>query len=285
MMIFPLVAGCLPQAKPTTDPGIFYTEAAKTIVVAYTMNAINATLFAPTATMEPATETPEPSATPESPTLEPSAMETVILDFPTEILPSATPTETATPDTRAMIMASQNTNCRTGPGGVYPTQNNGLVVGKRVPVYGRLSTNTWWLIQDPDDETKKCWVWSQTTSVDGDLNTIPIIPMPTLPPAYVEKFNIYGWATPATYSGECPVKLTLNGSISTNIIGDVTYRFTSSVDGISTGWMDDTFKVKDKHAYSATFTITQDTKGVFRFRTTFPFEEKTDQIPFEINCE
>lgn len=286
LITIPLITGCLPKAAPAVDPGQFYTVAAQTIEVQYTLAAMQATLFAPSATVEPATQTPLPvEATLPLPslTLEPMATETVLLDIPTDKPQTATPTTYT--ETGPMIMASQDTNCRSGPGGGYSLQSNGLLVGMRVPVRGRISTNTWWLIQNPDDPTRTCWVWSKTTSVDGNIDSIPVIPLPPTLTPDIPKFRLTGYVMPATYSGPCPVTLTLAGTIYTDMITDVTYRWTSSIDGISTDWADDTFEKKEKHSYTASFSITKDTSGSVRFRTNYPVEAKTDQIPVSINCD
>lgn len=285
IILIALLTGCLPGAA-TVDPGPIYTEVALTRVVQYTMVALQATLLAPTATKAPitdtptATETPAPSETP-APVINTPAQSTPLpqISFTPEP-PTATPTPAG-----PMITAISDTNCRRGPGGGYSLQNGGLHPGDRVPVKGRISTSTWWLIQDPDDASKTCWVWSQTTSVEGDVNSIPVIalpptPKPTAEPTFTVDASIY----PSYYSGKCPAKITLNATFYSDKALDVQYKWS---DDFGFFVDDDVAHIKDAGTYTFTGTvlINKNVNGSFRIKVNSPYSMKSDKVSLQVHCK
>ena len=57
-------------------------------------------------------------------------------------------------------------------------------MGTTSNVYGRDSADYWWYIQNPTKNDRFCWVWSETTHVEGNPNLLPVItpsPMPKAP--------------------------------------------------------------------------------------------------------
>jgi hypothetical protein len=149
-----------------------YTAAAQTIAAQLTQAAEQAPSSTPTplpateviqaptqvtASPQPsptATVAPTPTATPQAPTATPGAV------------------STATPAV-AMISASINTNCRSGPGPQYKLVGY-LFVGQQSEVLARNRSSSWWYIRNPAHPERSCWVWAQTTQVSGDSAAIPL---------------------------------------------------------------------------------------------------------------
>ncbi len=200
-----LLAGCYPLAPQAQSPEVIYTSAAETIAATLTIGANLANLQTQ---IPQVTSTPEPSFTP----MPAEATPTIGLPATEMILPSATFT-TAAPGT-PMISSTVNTNCRAGPSSTWEIVS-GLMVGDTSRVIGRLYTNNWYLIVDPDDASNSCWVWSKTTVIAGDLNQIPIVPMPSTPTPDLPVFTISAvvspsqlhWSLPGRYHSEWSDKI------------------------------------------------------------------------------
>ena len=167
LVLFLLSACNLPWggSTPTQPPrDLIYTQAAQTIQAQLTQNA-------------PTTAPPEqPPSVPAEDTPTPAAVPPV--DTPT-ITHTDTPTLTNTP-TIPMISASVNTNCRQGSSKAYGIVGM-LAVGQIAEVHGRDSTNNWWYIQNLSKPGKFCWVWRDTTQVEGDISGLSIIKPPPTP--------------------------------------------------------------------------------------------------------
>lgn len=107
-------------------------------------------------------------------------------------LESATPLPTET-STTISIRAEINTNCRTGPDPVYPVIGY-LTVGEPSTVLGQLNGGGWWYIANSTPGRDACWVWGQTTIVDGDPSALPFVtppPTPTPLPGWTGNWNTY----------------------------------------------------------------------------------------------
>lgn len=186
MASIPLAACSLPLG-PTPDAigtqNAIYTAAALTIQA-----QIQQTPIQPTVTLAPPpTEAlPLPSDTPLSTATEiPAPTETPAPAEP--IIPTDTPMPTFTSIPvqvgPLMITASTNTNCREGPSINYKKIGN-LIVGDRAEVRGRNSTSSWWYIQNPGRPAGNyCWVWGETTHVEGETAALPVVTPPPLPTA------------------------------------------------------------------------------------------------------
>jgi hypothetical protein len=111
----------------------------------------------PTATPVP-TQTSVPTAVPPTPVP------------PTPLPPTAAPVVISYP----LITANVNTNCRTGPSTNY-TILTYLVQGATSYVHGRDSAHDWWYIEAPGLAGQFCWVWDQSTTVQGDTSTVPVV--------------------------------------------------------------------------------------------------------------
>ncbi len=79
------------------------------------------------------------------------------------------------------INANINTNCRAGPSADYKVLGY-LLENQVSEVHGHDNLQIWWYIENPEKSGEYCWVWSETTHVQGDISTLPII-TPAPPPA------------------------------------------------------------------------------------------------------
>lgn len=162
-----LLSACAPNQpvanQATIDVEAIYTAAAKTLEA-----QLNQSGFSPVSggLSAPPTNTPAPTWTP--------------LASPT---PLATITPAFTP-TRPVffVTAEETTNCRSGPGLDYEKIGS-LRAGTTAQVYGTNDQRSWWMIQNPNNQYEYCWVWDQTTTIEGDPYRIPYQPAPELPTA------------------------------------------------------------------------------------------------------
>ncbi len=76
------------------------------------------------------------------------------------------------------IIATVNTNCRSGPDKKYPKVSN-LGANLRSTVQGKDATGTWWYIQNPKKGGGSCWVLARNDQGRRRYCQLPIIePMP-----------------------------------------------------------------------------------------------------------
>ena len=97
-----------------------------------------------------------------------------------QIEPPAVPPEQPTilSGTPMTITAKVNTNCRSGPDKKYPKLSN-LGADLRSTVQGKDAEGKWLYILNPKKSGGFCWVLAKSTTVEGDIATLPIIePMP-----------------------------------------------------------------------------------------------------------
>ncbi len=69
-----------------------------------------------------------------------------------------------------------------------------LTVGEPSIVLGQLNGGGWWYIQNTTPGRDPCWVWGQTTIVEGDTANLPYItppPTPTPLPGWTGNWNTY----------------------------------------------------------------------------------------------
>jgi len=84
-----------------------------------------------------------------------------------------------------LISANLDTNCREGPDTVYPVTGH-FLRGQTSEVQGSNTSQTWWYIKNPDNPEGYCWVWGETTYVEGITNEVAIITPPPLPPLGID---------------------------------------------------------------------------------------------------
>ena len=163
-----------PAETPTGAPSdLALTVTAQAQLLANTDNADtpknNATQSEPPSTAAEATNTPIPL-----PTTTPS------------LAVSPTPNNTATSST-LMVSVSLDTNCRTGPGKAYDIVG-ALLVGESAEVTGKNTSSGYWIVKNPDNPSKTCWLWGQYASVAGNTASlaevsVPPTPTPVIPAA------------------------------------------------------------------------------------------------------
>lgn len=113
-----------------------------------------------------------------------SVTDTPLTEEP-ENTPTTQSTQTATfTPTLAIpvIKADVNTNCRRGPSKLYDPPVGVLLKDQESEVNGVNDASTWWYISDPQKAGNYCWVWADTTRVEGNVDSLPIITPPPLPP-------------------------------------------------------------------------------------------------------
>jgi len=146
------------SAPAPSDPNVVNTSIAQTISARQTQVLLN----------NPATATH--TSTPETPTL---TLEPTL---------SATPDITATPG-KPTISVSVDTNCRLGPGAIYPRVGI-LLVGETAEIVGREPKGEYWYIPNPDvadNGEEFCWVWGEYATISGNL--LPLLYLSPPPPA------------------------------------------------------------------------------------------------------
>jgi len=153
--------GSAPPLSTEVDQDKLSTEVAETVAARLLLTQTQGELVAtPSDTLPPATQ---------------AATDTLV--------PAVTDTPAATATLAVpVISASVDTNCRSGPSKLYDPPAGVLLVGQTAKVYGRHAQGTWWYIENTSRAGSYCWVWAETTSVNGDTNTLPVITPPPLPP-------------------------------------------------------------------------------------------------------
>jgi hypothetical protein len=169
-----LAAASCSFPSPVTTPEPASLEGTLTILLASTQTA--AASAGPSPTAAPS-DTPAPSVTPE---------------------PSLTPTATYTSTPSVVTLSvSGNTNCRTGPLGIYDLVSI-LYVGQTAEVVGRDEAGLNWVIQDPDRPGNTCWLWGRYATLVGNWEALPVIappPTPTPTPTAAMSVSYVGVAT------------------------------------------------------------------------------------------
>lgn len=156
----------------------------------------------PTGTLNPAdmaktqvVQTAIAQLTPQAPTLTAAAEKYTSTPLatpqPTRGIP-ATPTPTIVftlpPLTSVPILrADSDTNCHAGPSSGFEIVGS-LLAGETVVVLGKSSPPGWWYVSNPRQHRKRpvdtCWVWSGTTTAEGDTSGLSVITTPQNPAVY-----------------------------------------------------------------------------------------------------
>lgn len=283
IMVFALTGCNLPAVTGTqVNVDQIRTAAAQTIEATFTIGALANTFSQSTLTNTPVPKEIEPSAT--------------VVDLTPVIVPSATITNTTTQTTPTdtpipiivntpvvpMIHSTMSTNCRSGPSSSYDVVGY-LLVGDKVEVRGKNSNATWWYIRNPADTSGYCWVWNQTTVVEGNQSIIPVVtPVATVTPE-VATLTITSKAVPVNYTGPCPVNIVLTSKITANRPVKVEFTWTSDF-GYPFTADEFIFDISGSQKFTETMTIASDTTGYVRFRITSPYLLKGDRINIMVNC-
>lgn len=215
----------------------------------------------------PATDTPQPGA------IDATTTET------------QTPTITVTVTSSVpMIHSTRDTNCRYGPGVVYAVVGYLLTTDAPVEVRGRLEGGGWWYIQNPRYPTQSCWVWDDTTVVEGNTSYLPFItPPPTPTPTATPMPSYVTWADPANYTGACPVTITLYATIT--VAGPVTITYYWEDSGHTpTPASTVTFATAGSQTVHFSFPATADLSSWVIFRISSPISLTSSHINIVTDC-
>jgi hypothetical protein len=106
---------------------------------------------------------------------------------PTDTLtpePTSTPTSTLSPTPEgAFALLSDDTHCRTGPLVVFELIDT-VLTGQQVRILGRSPAGDYWYVTGPNG--RDCWMWGRYAVVSGDTTQVPVFtPPPTPTPSYV----------------------------------------------------------------------------------------------------
>jgi hypothetical protein len=112
---------------------------------------------------------------------------------------SPTPTHTPTATLGApRVTATQDANCRAGPGLAYEVQGN-LLLNESAPIFGRNLDSTWWVIRIIG--IGDCWIWNGTVTVSGDTGQVTVITPPAPPVGAPEPISPSGTLACADVTG------------------------------------------------------------------------------------
>jgi hypothetical protein len=273
-----ILAACTPtaaaptqQENPTVDVNPIYTAAAKTIEVESTRKA---------ALIPTNTDTPAPTEAPTS--------------TPTETLPPTVMpvgTQEATPtmwipvsgDTTPSISAIYDTNCRQGPDESFEVVG-GLRIDETSKVIGMLPYGSWWYIENPGKtDPKYCWVWGETTKVEGSTDAVPEMSAPATPYHSLPKITV-GISVDPSSSTTCPTTITITGTIKTSAEGNFAYQIYDDE-----GYVLDSgvisFKDDGTNSVSVTEKFKDSYQGWVQMKVTSPVGQKSGKATIDIDCD
>jgi len=138
---------------PTKEPPPTFTPSETPAPTETATSTSTATEFVPD-TEEPASPSPLP------------ATSTAVVE----------PKKSKTPD-QPTVKVSLTTNCRTGPGVSYPKLSP-LPAGKTVPLVGRDSSYSYWIIKDPGKTGQNCWLWGYYATTSGNTKILKVFSAP-----------------------------------------------------------------------------------------------------------
>lgn len=124
-----------------------------------------------------------PAATPEATATNPATATSALpsdTPAPTNTpLPTDTPfpTLTFTPSVPTVTTRDQPVNCRIGPSTAW-LATSALNLGASSQIVGKNSDASWWLIQDPLNPGRNCWVAASVTNASGNLSGLPVAQTP-----------------------------------------------------------------------------------------------------------
>jgi hypothetical protein len=192
-----------------------------------------------------------------------------------------TPSKTTPPDQKATITSSEDTNCRKGPGVIYEIVGQ-LQVGQTSEVVAKYQNGKFWLIKNPSNPAQECWVWDETTQVNGDIAALPEATPPATPDVTLN-LTIYAVISPITYSGACPVTVELIGNHTVNTPTIVSYQWYIGDLLVSSGAV--TAGASGTFTSSDQITITSTTTDPIRLKASAGVKSvTTSPIAFSIVC-
>jgi hypothetical protein len=123
---------------------------------------------------------------------DPPTLETSEAAIVATLPPTQTPLPTSTPwPAPVRVQVSIDTNCRSGPGNQYP-MIGALMVGETTVVRARVEGLDYWIVENPDNPGRECWLWGRHATLDGDTDHLPVANVPVTPT--LEPASMAGWA-------------------------------------------------------------------------------------------
>jgi hypothetical protein len=101
----------------------------------------------------------------------------------------STPTASKTPAS-VWIEVRIDTNCRLGPGKDFEMVG-ALLVGERTRVVQRSIVPDYWVVDNPDNPGRTCYLWGRYATLEGDLGSLALDTPPTATPVPA---SISGWS-------------------------------------------------------------------------------------------
>jgi hypothetical protein len=181
-----------------------------------------------------------------------------------------------------IINASMDTNCRTGPSTVYEAVSY-LLVGKTSEVVNKYQNGLWWVIKDPNEPGKRCWVWGSTTNVTGNWQQLPEATQPPTPTITLSIDVTITFIAPPTFAGPCPTPVTGAGTITANMPATVTYIWERSA-GPNLGSGSFTFAAAGTQNVTFAMNFFSTSGGTVRLHVTSPINVTSDWLPYNIVC-
>lgn len=169
--IFPATGTPTASAQPTSTPSQATLAATVAPVVVMASDTPSpTTMLSPTPT---ATPSPSSTATEPAPSATPA---------PTITQEETTPTPSATPNLPQIVVEVLTLNVRRGPSIDYPIIAT-IDQNTRYNITGQNNNQDWWLICCLDNNGTPGWVFSESVTVEGAANNIPVVddipPLPT----------------------------------------------------------------------------------------------------------
>lgn len=164
-----LLMGC------TSTPTVIYVPLPTKETQETTLTETPLTFEEPQKTLEPVLQ----GSQAESPSLTATILPTKTASATNTVQPTITPTFTPQP---ANLSLNQDTACFNGASFEH-TVSEYFLEGAEFPVLGKVSDDTWWLVQGEGEQT--CWLYGEYVSVVGGTLDLPVFtppPLPTLPP-------------------------------------------------------------------------------------------------------
>jgi hypothetical protein len=96
-----------------------------------------------------------------------------------------------------------DTNCRSGPGKVYPREGS-LLIGETAEVLAVDPTTNYWYIRNPDADNAAdyCWVWGEYATLTGPTLQLPIYTPPPTPTATLTLVPTITPTQPPTFNAD-----------------------------------------------------------------------------------